>query len=321
MTQFKVKLLYGTSSIKALGAEIAKSMLETLEKHNVKDLDTAWLYKDSEKTLGEIGAPKKFTMHTKAPGFELGIMSKKSINEGIEKSLKELGVSSVETYFLHAPDPKTSIEETLSAISELHAAGKFEHFGLSNFLVEDVQKIYDIQKSAGKVLPTVYQGNYSAVSRHIEEDLFPLLRKLGIAFYAYSPIAGGFLVKDPAMFKTGTGEGRWKESDDMYGSMYNKPSLLKGLEEWSSIAKEAGISKAALAYRWIAYNSALKPQYGDGVIIGASKVSQLEETLVVIEDGPLDEKTCKKIDAIWTTVKDDAPLDNYNSYAKLSENE
>jgi len=320
MTQSKVKLIYGTSGIKYLGAETAKLMLDTLEKHDVKDLDTAWLYPESEKTLGEIGAPKKFTMHTKAPGFELGIMSKKRISEGLEKSLKELGVSSVETYFLHSPDPKTPIEETLSAISELHAAGKFKYFGLSNFLVEDVQKIYDIQKAEGKVLPTVYQGNYNAVSRHIEEDLFPLLHKLGISFYAYSPIAGGFLVKDPAMFKAGTGEGRWKESTDMYGSMYNKPSLLKALEEWSSIAKEVGISKAALAYRWITFNSALKAEYGDGVIIGASKVPQLEETLVVIEDGPLDEKTCKKIEAIWTSVKDDAPLDNYNSYQILSEN-
>ena len=72
------------------------------------------------------------------------------------------------------------------------------------------------------------------------------------------------------------------------------------------------MSKAALAYRYVAYNSALSNQYGDSIIIGASRTSQLEETLKAIEEGPLDEKTCARIDELWENVKDVAPLDNYN---------
>lgn len=67
-----------------------------------------------------------------------------------------------------------------------------------------------------------------------------------------------------------------------------------------------------MAYRWVVYNSVLKPQLGDGVILGASKTTQLEDTLKIIEDGPLNEETAKQIDAIWESVKSEAPHDNYH---------
>lgn len=81
------------------------------------------------------------------------------------------------------------------------------------------------------------------------------------------------------------------------------------------IANDAGVSKAALAYRWIAFHSALKKEHGDALIIGASKVSQVEETLLAIEAGPLDNDIAKRVDAIWKTVENEAPLDNYHSFA------
>ena len=103
----------------------------------------------------------------------------------------------------------------------------------------------------------------------------------------------------------------------MYTTMYGKESLYQALDEWANIANDAGISKAALAYRWIAYHSALKRGNGDAIILGASKVGQLEESLEAIERGPLDEKTVERVDAIWSKVEHEAPLDNYNSFASL----
>ncbi len=190
-------------------------------------------------------------------------------------------------------------------------------FGLSNFRAADVGKIYDIQAANNSVLPSVFQGNYNAVSRHIEADRFPVLHKLKISFFAYSPIAGGFLVKDSASLRAKKDKGRFGPSSgagDMYTNMYLKESLLDALDGWEVIAKDAGISEAALAYRWITYHSTLKKENGDAVIMGATKISQLEETLENIERGPLDEKTAKKADDIWNKVEQEAPLDNYNSY-------
>ena len=180
-----------------------------------------------------------------------------------------------------------------------------------------MQKIYDIQRAAGSILPTVFQDNYNAVSRHLEGDLFPLLHKLHISFYAYSPIAGGFLVKESSQLRTKDVEGRFSGNTplgDMYIILYGKESLYQALDEWGVIARDAGISKAALAYRWIAFHSALDQVNGDGIIIGASNISQLEETLIAIEAGPLDAKTAERANGIWEKVKHDAPRDNWNDY-------
>jgi aflatoxin B1 aldehyde reductase len=71
--------------------------------------------------------------------------------------------------------------------------------------------------------------------------------------------------------------------------LYCKESLLGALGEWEAIAQEAGVSKVALAYRWVVHHSALKGGEGDAVIMGTSSAKQLEETLGVIEEGLLSE--------------------------------
>ncbi len=264
----------------------------------------------SEKGVGDLGAPSKFVIHTKTPGFRPGALSKESILAAAEKSFKDLKTDSVETYFLHSPDPQTPIEETVDTIQELYTAGRFKHFGLSNFTPEEVRKIYDYAASKKYVLPTVYQGNYNPVARDAEGALFPLLRELKIAFYAYSPLAGGFLVKSPEIIQNGKGEGRWDPSSSLggiYTRMYNKPSLLKALTTWEKIANEAGVSKAALGYRYITYHSFLKPEHNDGIIFAASSLQQLVQTLKSIEEGPLDAAAVKKVDEIWDQVKHEAP--------------
>ena len=133
-----------------------------------------------------------------------------------------------------------------------------------------MRRVYVYAASKGYVLPTVFQGNYNPVARHYETALLPLLRELNIAFYAYSPLAGGFLVKDAQTLNTGGGQGRWDPNQPIgkvYNEMYNKPSLLEALSEWEAIANEARVSKAALAYRWVMYDSKLNAEHGDGMIV------------------------------------------------------
>ncbi|TAQ85674.1 hypothetical protein B7494_g6014 [Chlorociboria aeruginascens] len=314
------KLIFGTAGIATFDEQkTLDGIITTLKKYNVKCLDTAYLYPGSEEVIGKNGLSKEFIIDTKAPFFGAGTpaLTKENTLNGIDTSLKRLGLSSVETYYLHAPDNLTPIEETLSAIREIYAAGKFKYFGLSNYLPDDVQKIYDIQAAAGSVLPTVFEGNYNAVSRHIETTLFPLLRKLKIRFNAYSPTAGGFLVKSAATLRDNADKGRFgaaSRSGPMYNAMYSKESLLQGLEKFEAIAKDAGITQAELATRWIAFHSALQEEKGDGLILGASKVEQLESSLTAVEKGPLDQKFVDRIDGIWEDVKEDAPYDNWHSY-------
>ncbi|KAL8678216.1 MAG: hypothetical protein Q9186_005399 [Xanthomendoza sp. 1 TL-2023] len=240
-------------------------------------------------------------------------------------TLEEYHVTSLDTafvyvdlYYLHGPDVTTPIEETLSAIQELYAAGKFKRFGISNYLAPDVQKIHDIQTAMKSVLPTVYQGNYNAVARQNELDLIPLLRKLNMNFYAYSPIAGGFLAKDTTQIKSNPSEGRFSKnsrSGEMYQALYGKDLMYEALDDWNDIAKEAGVSTSALAYRWITYHSALGSD--DGTIIGARTPEQLRQTLEAIAAGPLDEAVADRASGIWDKVKSVAPRDNWNDYLSL----
>lgn len=154
---------------------------DTLERANVCKIDTAHIYGASEDILGQTGGSTRFDIDTKAPG---GLVPASVTAQGVQgfahRSKTLLGVEQVDVYYLHSPDDVVPIEETLAGINEVYKKGWFRRFGLSNFFAEDVQKIYDICEREDYVLPSVYQGDYSAIARKQEEELLPLLRKLGI---------------------------------------------------------------------------------------------------------------------------------------------
>ena len=76
---------------------------------------------------------------------------------------------------------------TLKAIDELHREGKFRRFGISNYMAWEVAEMAGICRARGYVQPAVYQGIYNAIHRKVEPELFPCLRKFGIAFYGFNP--------------------------------------------------------------------------------------------------------------------------------------
>jgi aflatoxin B1 aldehyde reductase len=94
--------------------------------------------------------------------------------------------------------------------------------------------------------------------------------------------------------------------------MYGKPAYLDALSEWANIAEVVGCTRADLAYRWVTYNSLLNPELGDGIIIGASNLTQMEQTLEGLKAGPLNEDACKMIDYLWEAIEHEAPLDNFH---------
>lgn len=211
-----------------------------------------------------------------------------------------------------------SFKDTLSGVNELYKQGAFKRLGLSNFSADDVEEVVKVSKENNWVVPSVYQGNYSAVARRTETEIFPTLRKHNIAFYAYSPIAGGFLSKSKAELTDPEGRfGKAGALAQIYNGMYNRPSFVEALGVWEEIAKEEGITKAELAYRWIVYHSKLDAALGDAVIIGARNQEQFRETMAGIKKGPLSDKAAKKIDGIWESVKAEASLDNVEMLRNL----
>lgn len=323
-----LKIVFGTVGFNpgsAFGDHKAiNEVLDVLERNGVKNLDTAQLYHQSETLLGEVDAGKRFIIDTKSKGgFDLGNALKPNVlRELAHESNEILKVKPVDIFYIHAHDVTIPIETWIPVVDELYKDGVFKRFGLSNFFPEDVQAVYDYCKKHNYVLPNVFQGNYNPVARRQDKELFPLLKKLGMAFYAYSPIAGGFLTKTKQGLLEERDAGRFAEgkpASGIYRSLYLKPSYLDALAEWEQIAKDEGCSRAELAYRWVSYNSPLKAEDGDAVIFGASKLSQVEETIQSLRKGPLKPETAKAIDHVWEKIKHEAPLDNYNSFVAIEQ--
>ncbi|OAA67344.1 NADP-dependent oxidoreductase domain protein [Niveomyces insectorum RCEF 264] len=305
-----VQVAFGSAGIGNRDPFISEADLNklfaTLDAHGVTRLDSAQIYGVSEKRLGEVHAGDRFTIDTKwgnptgfAPGNTTPWATQAYVLQSAQESIARLNVKQVDVFYLHFPDANTPLAETLAGVDAAYRLGLFRRFGLSNYDAAGVQAIYDHAKAHGYVLPTVYQGNYNPVTRKGETDLFPTLRRLGIAFFAYSPLAGGLLTKTAQQFHDGAGR---FQKGSIFHNLYNKPAYVDSLAQWEAAAQAAGVSRAELAYRWVAWNSILRGEHGDSLIVGASTQEQLAETLGWIAHGPLDDAAVARIDKVWAGV-------------------
>lgn len=240
----------------------------------------------------------------------------------VDKSLTELGTDCVDIYYLHAADRHVPFEVTLKAINDLHKAAKFKRFAISNYTAYEVAEIVMLCKHNNWVRPTLYQGMYNAITRYAEAELFPCLKRYGLDFYAYNPLAGGFLTnryldsdKDSKPV-----EGRFSDKGGIIGERYReryfKDAIFSSLKIVSEEAKKHDITMVQVALRWMVHHSGLNVKVmqspedgprGDGIIIGVSSEKQLEENLEALEQGPLPEELCKKLDEAWKVAKMDTP--------------
>ena len=187
------------------------------------------------------------------------------------------------------------------------------------FAKERAIRYHQCTKAIVSILNTTDAGTLmltaldSPIARKQETVLFPTLRKLNIAFYAYSPLAGGFLTKTKS--DIAAGKGRFDASSALgqeYIGMYGRPAYLDALEKWESISQDEGVGKAELAYRWVAFNSPLRREFGDRILFSGSTYRQVEETLGFVTRGPLSQKAVEGIEELWRGIEHEAPLDNFH---------
>uniref|UniRef100_A0A7S4WC40 NADP-dependent oxidoreductase domain-containing protein n=1 Tax=Alexandrium monilatum TaxID=311494 RepID=A0A7S4WC40_9DINO len=220
-------------------------------------LDTARVYQvasgdgDTESTLGQTFASfpslqRKMSVATKANAMVAPhkSLSKESVIEQCHTSLEKLGIDCVDLFYLHSPDIKTDIEDTLSGIEQLHEEGKIKEFGLSNYPAWAVVDIWHRCKNRGMVRPTVYQGMYNVITRDMEREIVPVAREFGLRLYMYNPLAGGLLsgrygrVEDLAEATEGRFSaefdqafgGTFKAGTQLYRARYSKQPFFDALE-------------------------------------------------------------------------------------------
>lgn len=118
-------------------------------------------------------------------GPDTNTHSKAKLLESVQDSLEALGQAEVNVYYLHLPDRTSPFEDAHEALNEAYQAGKIKQFGISNHTPEEVEQFVARSKTKGLIKPSVYQGQYNPLVRGGEKELFPVLRKHGIAFYAF----------------------------------------------------------------------------------------------------------------------------------------
>lgn len=210
MSTFNIS--FGTFGFDEFRAKDLQPVLKVLQAQGIMHIDTAETYGSNEADLGAADVFKKgFIISTKNPGGWQPGVAVKELGPRLDEALVRLKVPSVDIFYIHAPDNGVPLTEWVPNVHSLYEQGKFRRFGVSNFSPEDTRALHDYCKANSYVLPTVYQGTYNAVSRIPEARLFPVLRELGISFYDYSAVAGGFLTKPRAAIETGTNisSGRW----------------------------------------------------------------------------------------------------------------
>ncbi|PVH77319.1 Aldo/keto reductase, partial [Cadophora sp. DSE1049] len=237
--------------------------------------------------------------------------SPEDVRRGLTNSLKALKTDKVDMFYLHAPDRTVPFEDTLRVVNELHKEGYFNRFGISNFLSYEVAKACEICEKNGWIKPTVYQGNYSALQRSVESELFPCLRHYGISLYAFQPLAAGFLTGRYQRHQTEFEEGSRFDSKQPVGKMtqgrYINESYFDALDIIKVVAEKYGLTIAEIALRWLEHHSLLKKQLGDAIIIGASSLKHVEENLADLEKGPLPGEVVEVVEQAWLKAKPMAP--------------
>lgn len=201
--------------------------------------------------------------HTGRDGLD---SSPANIRLAVDGSLRRLETDHIDLYYQHRLDRQTPIEDTMSALAELVAAGKIRHIGLSEVGVDTIRRAHAVHPI------TAVQSEYSLWTRDQEPAILPLLRELGIGFVAYSPLGRGFL--------TGT----VRSTEELPDSDYRKTNPrffdenfrhnLRCADEVRDISADVGATAAQVALAWLlAKGPDIVP------IPGTKRVTRLEENV------------------------------------------
>eukprot|EP00903_Cladosiphon_okamuranus_P012448 g11659.t1 len=317
----RVATVLGTMSIpNPLDVSATREALDYFAKAGFEDIDTAIMYQGgkSESALGEVGM-EKFRVAIKAnPWYKDGKtfddpvagLNAGSVKEQLRASLSSLRRESVELFYLHAPDHETPIEETLLAVHELKSEGLFREWGLSNYASWEVVDIWHMCKANGWQTPSVYQGMYNAVTREVERELLPALRRLGISFYAYNPLAGGILTGKHSFDNLPDG-GRFS-SKTVWGGRYrdrfwHKP-MFDALDEIKALCEKHETTAVSASLRWLHHHSCLSGERGDAVIVCGSSLDQVKTNVDACADGrPLPQELVDAFGQAWGASKAHCP--------------
>jgi aryl-alcohol dehydrogenase (NADP+) len=197
-------------------------------------------------------------------------LSRKHILDGIDASLRRLGVDHVDLYQIHRWDPGTPIDETLEALHDVVRAGKARYVGASSMYTWQFAKALFTTDVHGWTRFVSMQNHYNVIYREEEREMIPLCMDQGIAINPWSPLARGFVMGNRDLGKTG-GTARAK-GDAFAHSMYYQDADFAIADRVGEVAGRLGISRAQVALAWI-----LQKPGVTSPVVGTTKVEHLDD--------------------------------------------
>jgi aryl-alcohol dehydrogenase-like predicted oxidoreductase len=152
--------------------------------------------------------------------------------------------------------------------------------------------------------PYISQPMYNLLARAIEEEYVPFSNRFGVSIISYNPLAGGLLTGKYTKERKPIPGGRFHQNR-LYQDRYWHEDYFAAVEELERIGREAGRSLVELSLQWL-----LAQPHVDSVILGASRMEQLEENLQACEGPPLDESIVARCDGVWKRLRGITPKYN-----------
>jgi L-glyceraldehyde 3-phosphate reductase len=238
------------------------------------------------------------------PGPYGDLGSRKYLLASLDQSLHRLGLDYVDIFYSHRPDPDTPLEETMGALHSAVEQGKALYVGISSYGPERTRQAASILRELGTPL-LIHQPSYSLLNRWTEGGLLDVLEEVGAGMIAFTALAQGLLT---GKYLQGIpNDSRAAQEGTLPRALLTEQRLavIRGLNR---IAEQRGQSLAQLAVSWV-----LRDPRVTSVVVGASSVAQLQDTVVAADHTDFDPAELAAIDAI---AKDDPELDLWRAQSQ-----
>lgn len=216
--------------------------------------------------------------------------SRKYLLASLDQSLERMGLKYVDIFYAHRPDPDTPLEETMMALDSAVRSGRALYAGISNYSAELTKKAAAILRQLGTPC-LIHQPKYNMFTRWIEADLLRVFEEEGMGSIVFSPLAQGLLT---GRYLQGIpGDSRASKPHGFLKPDQITEDALAKARKLDAIAKARGQSLAQMALAWV-----LRHPGVTSAVIGASKVSQLEDNIAATRNLAFSHEELASIDRI-----------------------
>ena len=213
--------------------------------------------------------------------------SRKYLLASLEQSLRRMRLDHVDIFYSHRFDPATPLEETMGALDTAVRSGKARYVGISSYGPKTTERAADILRALGTPL-LIHQPSYSMLNRWIEHELLEMLERDGIGAIVFSPLAQGLLTD---RYLEGVEEDSRVRRGHYFSEELVTPENVDRVRRLNEIARRRGQTLAQLAIAW-----ALRDERVTSVLLGASRVEQLEQNVAALGRLDFDAHVVEEID-------------------------